>query len=102
MSWTVPDAIAVHGTGGTLTVGYQVAAEVGAWTVTTWPVGADERRCRVEATLARIDPFWIREATTFGLTLSRGNWTWRWREVPAPLQGSDRLMADGLPQPERR
>ena len=100
MSWEVPGAITVHGTGGSLAVGYQIAAELGAWTVTTWPTGEETRRCRVEAQVLMVDPFWIKEASEFALTLSRGRWTWRWPAVPAPTNGT--VVADGLPPPERR
>ena len=96
-----PDGITVRGTGGTLAVGYQVAADLGAWSVTTWPVPGDEvRRCRVEADVVRTDPFWITDPGPFALTLARGNWVWRWPSVPPPVDG--KLTVVDLPPPERR
>lgn len=77
-------SFSLKGRGGTLRVGYQVAATLGAYTLQ--PSGAGE--WSVEASVAETDAFWLSQPAAQTLELAVGQQRWIWRGVVLAVDGS--------------
>lgn len=79
----------ITGHGGHVRVGYHVAAEMGAWSLTQTrrtPVPQYE----ASADLVRVDSFWIQQSP-IAVTFTIGQRAWSWMDVPIRLVHSESL-----------
>lgn len=77
-------AFQLKGRGGAVRVGYQVAATLGAYTLS--PSGPGE--WQVEASVASADAFWLSQPAAQTLELAVGQQRWVWRGVALAVEGS--------------
>lgn len=69
----------IVGTGGQLRVGYQVAAEVGRWTISASGY-QPQISFTIEARLTDRNEYWINQSP-IALSLRMGNRKWTWENV---------------------
>lgn len=74
----------LKGRGGAVRVGYQVAATLGAYTLS--PSGPGE--WQVEASVASADAFWLSQPAAQTLELAVGQQRWIWRGVALAVEGA--------------
>lgn len=79
----------VSGTAGAVRVGYQVAAQLGAWRLELLPVVP--KAYRVEAQIRAVSEYWLAQ-TPLDLVLDMGTQQWTWRAI-TPAIGDARLTA---------
>lgn len=90
-------ALGVRGHRGRIKVGYQVAAQLGAFSLTPLTPGA----WQVEASITEVDVFWMAQETARTLELEVGQQRWIWRAVDLVVDdGAVRGTVTG--RPERR
>lgn len=77
-------AFHLKGRGGAVRVGYQVAATLGAYTLS--PSGPGE--WQVEASVASADAFWLSQPAAQTLELAVGQQRWVWRGVALAVECS--------------
>jgi hypothetical protein len=81
----------LKGTAGSVWVGCQKAADLGAWTFTAMPGGGT-----VAATVTWADGYWSEQpATQIRLVVGRGEWRWR---VSAGAAGAGTYPVSGPPE----
>lgn len=79
--------VRLTGTEGTLRVGYQTAADLGAWELALLPVLPRAYRC--SAVVRGLSEYWLAQAP-ISLRLEIGGQTWTWTDV------TPHLSADGV------
>lgn len=78
------NAFSLRGKGGSLRVGYQVAATLGAYALSPAGGGA----WSVEASVSESDAFWLSQPAAQTLELAVGQQRWIWRGVALAVDGA--------------
>lgn len=87
------------GASGRLLVGYQVAAELGAWTYTNREAALGMGEWSVGAAVVRADPFWLESDGPKVLELDFGEKRLRWPAVRADVADTT-VAITGVGPPE--
>lgn len=90
-------SLGLSGAQGRIKVGYQVAAELGAFRLT--PCGPGE--WSFTAAITQVDAFWISQDTGRTLELHVGQQRWVWRTVTLVVDGHT-VTGTASGRPERR
>lgn len=87
--------VRITGTAGSLRVGYQRAADLGAWELELLPVLP--RAYRLSAQIRTVSDYWLGQ-TPLALVLEVGGQQWRWPDVTPQLSGAWDRMTCALRQ----
>lgn len=90
-------SLGLRGQQGRLKVGYQVAAELGAFTLS--PAGPSA--WQLDAAITSFDEFWVAQEAERTLELTVGQQRWVWRSVQLVV-GGGRVTGALTGRPERR
>lgn len=91
--------VSVSGEAGSLRVGYQEAARLGAWQLELLP--ELPRRYVLRARVRTVRPFWLAQDPK-ALALEIGRDIWRWALVDARIEGRElTVMLRGAPEVDR-
>lgn len=90
-------SLGLRGQQGRIKVGYQVAAELGAFTLS--PCGPGE--WQIDAAVVSVDEFWVTQEAERLLELTVGQQRWIWRAVRLVV-GGGRVTGALTGRPERR
>lgn len=90
-------SLGLSGKRGRIKVGYQVAADLGAFTLA--PTGPGE--WSISASVTQADAFWLSQDTGRTLELEVGSQRWVWRTVSLVVDGNA-VSGTASGRPERR
>lgn len=90
-----------YGTRAQVRVGYQVAADLGAWALDLLGTGFGTDEWEITADVLRADGYWLDHGDGFEVRLQLARSWWCWRDVAIERSG-DRVMIRGKGKPEVR